>query len=151
MSGRYFEDFKRGDRFETAAATIDEGEMIEFARRYDPQSFHLDAEAAKRSIFGELVGSGFLTMAMTWRLFFATGVLGEANLGSPGFEEVRFTKPVRPGDALRVAVEVVEARPSATRPDRGVVRFQYRTYNQRGEEVMSYLCRQFLKRRTASN
>lgn len=149
MGERYFEDFKPGDRIATAGVTLTESEMIDFARRYDPQLFHVDAEAAKASIFGGLVASGFLTMAVTFRLFYATGALGNANLGSPGFEEVRFLKPVRPGDTLRAVVEVIDARPSQSKPDRGILRFRYRAYNQHGEEVMSYVCPQLVRRRPA--
>jgi acyl dehydratase len=147
MGARYFEDFTVGDRVATAGVTLTENEMIDFARRYDPQPVHIDAEAAKGSIFGGLVGSGFLTMAITFRLFYETGALGNANLGSPGFEEVRFLKPVRPGDTLRAVVEVVDARASQSKPDRGVVRFRYRAYNQHGEEVASYVCPQLVRRR----
>lgn len=147
MGERYFEDFKPGDRIETAGVTLTERQMIDFARCYDPQPFHIDAEAAKASIFGELVASGFLTMAVTFRLFYATGALGDANLGSPGFDEVRFLKPVKPGDTLRAVIEVVDGRPSRSRRDWGILRFRYRAYNQRGEEVMSYICPQLLRRR----
>ena len=149
MGERYFEDFKLGDRIETAGVTLTESQMIDFALRYDPQPFHVDVEAAKASMFGGLVGSGFLTMAITFGLFYATGALGDANLGSPGFDEVRFLKPVRPGDTLRAVVEVVEARASQSKPDRGLLRFRYRAYNQHGEEVMSYLCPQLVRRRPA--
>ena len=149
MGERYFEDFKVGDRIETAGATLAESQMIDFAQRYDPQPFHVDVEAAKASIFGGLVASGFLTMAVTFRLFYATRALGDANLGSPGFDEVRFLKPVRPGDTLRAVVEVVDARPSNSRPDRGILRFRYRAYNQHGDEVMTYLCPQLVRRRPA--
>ncbi|HYB56677.1 MAG TPA: MaoC family dehydratase [Alphaproteobacteria bacterium] len=149
MAERYYEDFAVGERMETGGATLTEGHMIDFALAYDPQPFHIDAEAAKRSMFGGLVASGLLTLAISARLFLQSGALGNANLGGPGFEEVRFLRPVRPGDTLRVVVEVSAMRPSQSKPDRGVVSLLYRTYNQRGEEVLSFICLQIFRRRSA--
>lgn len=147
MAERYFEDFAPGDRFETAGVTLTESQMIDFALRYDPQPFHLDAEAAKRSIYGELIGSGFLTMAMLFRMFLQSGALGDANLGGPGFDEVRFTKPVRPGDTLRAQVEVLEMRPSESKPDRGILRLRYSGRNQRDEPVAQFVGIHLVRRR----
>ena len=149
MVERYYEDFALGERMETQGVTVTEGQMIEFALAYDPQPFHLDAVAAKSSIFGGLVASGLLTLALSARLFLQSGALGNANLGGPGFDEVRFLKPVRPGDTLRVVVEVTAMRPSQSKRDRGLVSLHYRTYNQRGEEVLSFVCLQLFRRRPA--
>ena len=147
MAERFFEDFNVGERIETAGTTLTESHMIDFALRYDPQPFHLDAVAAKDSIYGGLIASGFLTLAISFRLFMQTRALGDANLGGPGFEEVKFLKPVRPGDTLRVVVEVVETRASQSKPDRGVLTLRYRTYNQSGEAVLSFVCPHLVKRR----
>ncbi|HLI13600.1 MAG TPA: MaoC family dehydratase [Alphaproteobacteria bacterium] len=149
MAERYFEDFKPGDRVETSGLTLTESHMIAFALSYDPQPFHIDREAAKSSIYGGLIGSGFLTMAVTFRLLLQSGMLGSANLGGIGFDEVRFLKPVRPGDTLCATVEVVDSRPSQSKADRGVLRLHYRTYNQHGEEVMNFLCPHLIRRRPA--
>lgn len=149
MPGRdyHFDDFKVGDRFESAGITFTEGEIIDFALRYDPQPFHIDVEAAKASPFGGLIASGFQTLALAFRLFYQTGVLTSANLGGPGFDDLRWLKPVRPGDTIRAAVEVVEMRPSRSKPDRGTVRLSLNAINQRGETVMTSILIAILRRR----
>jgi acyl dehydratase len=148
MPDLFFEDFKPGDRFESKTLTVTEALILEFGRFYDPQVFHIDAEAAKATIYGGLIASGLQTIALTFKLFFETGALGAASLGSPGLDEIRWRTPVRPGDTLRVVAEVVEARPSTSRPDRGIVRLRYTTYNQRDETVMTLIGNQLLRRRS---
>ena len=145
----YFEDFKPGDEFRSPGITITESEIIDFALRFDPQPFHLDVEAAKATSFGGLIASGFHTAALSFRLFWQTGAISVASLGSPGIDELRWTLPVRPGDTLRIIASVVEARPSTSKPDRGVVTMTYATLNQRGETVMTMVGKQLLKRRPA--
>ncbi len=147
MAERYYEDFAVGERMESAGATLSEAQMIDFALAYDPQPFHIDAVAARQSIFGGLVASGLHTLALSCRLFIQSGALGNANLGGPGFDEVRFLRPVRPGDTLRVVAEVEAMRPSRSKPDRGTLSLRYRTFNQRGEEVLSFVCLQIVRRR----
>lgn len=147
MSERYYEDFAVGERMETGGVTLTEGQMIDFALAYDPQPFHIDAVAARHSMFGGLVASGLFTLAISARLFLQSGALGNANLGGPGFDEVRFLKPVRPGDTLKVMVEVTAMRPSGSKPDRGVVSLLYRTFNQHGDVVLSFICLQLFRRR----
>ncbi len=149
MAERSFEDFKPGDRIETAATVLGAREMIEFARHYDPQAFHIDPLAAAASTYGGLIASGFLTMAVSFRLFWETGSLGTANLAGLGFEEVTFSEAVRPGDSLRVSVEVESARPSNSRPDRGILALRYRSFNQHGVEVLSFRCIHLVRRRAA--
>jgi acyl dehydratase len=149
MAERYFEDFRPGDAIETASRVLGEEEMLAFARRYDPQSFHVDPEAAARSLYGGLIASGFQTMAITFRLFLDTRTLGEANLAGLGFEAVKFLKGVHAGDSLRAQVTVESARPSSAKPDRGIVNLRYRAFNQRGEEVLSFLCVHLVRRRPA--
>ena len=143
----YFEDFAPGQEIHTAGVTVTEDQIIDFALRFDPQPFHLDVEAARQSIFGGLIASGFHTMALTFRLYMQTNTLAAASLGSPGIDEVRWLRPVRPGDTLSAIVEVVDARPSASKPDRGIVTVKYTTRNQRGEPVMTMVGKQLVRRR----
>ena len=145
----YFEDFTPGRQFHTTGVTVTEGQIIDFALRFDPQPFHLDVEAAKQTIFGGLIASGFHTMALTFRLYAQTNALAAASLGSPGLDEVRWLHPVRPGDTLRAVVEVLETRASTSKPDRGIVTVKYTTRNQRGEPVMTMLAKQIIGRRPA--
>src|SRR5690348_7053429 len=130
---RYFDDFEPGERFESAPLLITEALILEFARFYDPQPFHTDPIAAKSGFYGGLIASGLQTIAITFKLFFETGVMAACSLGSPGLDEVRWKLPVRPGDTLRVVTEVLERRPSTSKPDRGIVRVRYTTLNQRDE------------------
>ncbi len=147
MSSRYFEDFAAGDTFESAGITVTESDIIDFALKYDPQPFHLDTEAAARSIYGGLIASGWQVGALAFRMFLQKGVFGDASLGSPGLDELRWLKPVRPGDTIRLAAEVVEVRPSSSRSDRGYVTIDYTALNQRDEPVMSMRGVQILARR----
>jgi acyl dehydratase len=147
MPELYFEDFIPHDEFRSAARTLTEQEIIDFARRYDPQPFHLDPDAARNTVFGGLIASGPQTIALTFRLFLDTGTLAACSLGSPGLDEVRWRRPVRPGDTLRVVTRVVERRASESKPDRGIVTLAYTTLNQRGETVLTMRCMQLVKRR----
>lgn len=147
--GRYFDDFKPGDRFQSAPLPIPEALIVEFGRFYDPQVFHTDPQAAKETIYGGLIASGLQTIALTFKLFLETGTLAACSLGSPGLDEIRWKAPVRPGDTLHVVVEVLEARASTSKPDRGIVRMLYTTLNQRGEAVMTLIGNQILRRRPA--
>jgi acyl dehydratase len=144
---RYFEDFKAGDRFESASLTISEPLILEYARFYDPQVFHTDPEAAKATVYGGLIASGLQTIGIAFKLFFETGVLSACSLGSPGLDEIRWKAPVRPGDTLRVVAEIVETRPSSSKPDRGIVRILYTMLNQRGETVTTLIGNQLCRRR----
>lgn len=147
MIGRYFEDFAVGDRFETAGKTFSEGEIMDFAFRYDPQRFHIDAEAAKDTIYGGLIASGIQTLAVTLRMVMQTGVYEGTGLGSPGIDGLKWFKPVYPGDTLRGVVEVLETRTSDSKPDRGYVTVRTDTLNQKDETVMTFVCMQIIKRR----
>ena len=150
MSDRYYEDFKIGDRFVSGGMTMTEAGIIGFARQWDPQPFHIDAEFAKRWSFGGLIASGLHTMAVTLRLWLDLGILRASSLGSPGIGEVQFPRPVRPGDTLRVVTDIVELRLSSSKPDRGVARIRQVTINQRDEPVMEQETVVFLKRRPAA-
>ncbi len=147
MSDRYFEDFKVGERFVSAGMTMSEANIIEFARQWDPQPFHIDVEFAKKWQYGGLIASGLHTMAATLRLWLDIGVFKACSLGSPGLGETQFPRPVRPGDTIRVVTDIVELRASASRPDRGICRVRQVTINQRGEHVMEQETTIFLKRR----
>ena len=146
MGNQWFEEFEVGQRFVTQGVTLTEASIIDFASRYDPQRFHVDKEAAARTPFGGLVASGFQTLGLSFRKFFELGVIRESGIGAPGVEELRWTAPVRPGDTVRVEVEVIEIRPSRSKADRGIVRMRYTTRNQRGETVMILIVPQFVAR-----
>ena len=147
MTPLYFEDFTVGRRFRTPGLTLTEAAIIDFAERFDRQPFHMDVEAAKATPFGGLIASGIHTIALTFSLFLQTGVVAACSLGSPGLDEVRWLQPVRPDDTLHAEVEVVAARPSSSKPDRGIVTMSYATLNQRGETVMTMRSHQLLRRR----
>lgn len=150
MSDRkYFEELTPGLVFRSGTATLDTAAIKAFARDYDPQPFHTDEVAAKDSFFGELVASGWHTMATTMRLLVdgefrpAGGVIGG------GVDEFRWPKPVRPGDTLTVTSEVVESRPSKSRTDIGLVRVRHTTTNQAGEVVQTFIANHVVQRRPA--
>jgi len=133
----YFEDFPPGDVRESPSRAVTRDEIVAFARQYDPQPFHLDDEAATRSIYGGLLASGWHTCAIYMRLMWETFLKDTASLGSPGVDEIRWVKPVRPGDTLQVRFTVVDATPSRSKPDRGIVRSLSEVFNQHGEIVMT--------------
>ena len=147
ISGKYFDDMSVGDTFESGGITLTEGAIIDFALTHDPQPFHIDKVAAKASIFGGLIASGFQTIALTFRLFRDTGVLTGTNLGGHGMDVVRWLAPVFPGDTLHARVTVEALTPSRSKPDRGTVRFRYRTYNQDDVEVLSLTMDHVMARR----
>ncbi len=137
LKDRWFDDFAVGELFEFGAYVVSEDEIIDFARRYDPQPFHLDHEAAKASHFGGLVASGWMTSAVLMRLLCDHFIPRQSSMGSPGVDEVRWLKPLRPGDTVRARVEVTETRASQSKPDRGVIRCRHQLLNQHDEVVMS--------------
>jgi acyl dehydratase len=144
---RYLDDFAVGEKFTTGEAEISEAMILAFARDYDPQPFHLDPIAAQGSIYGSLIASGFQTLALGFRLVWDTGVYDGSSLGSPGFDELRWLKPVRAGDRLRVEAEVIGITPSRSKPDRGIIRVAYRYLDQRGEPVLTCAMMHMLRRR----
>ena len=132
----YFEDFPPGLVIETPAVTFSAGEIIEFASRYDPQVFHTDPDRARQSAFGGLIASGWHTASIAMRLICDTYLLKAASIGSPGVKDLRWLKPVRPGDAMRIRMTVEESRPSSSKPDRGAVTHRWEGFNQHGEKVL---------------
>jgi acyl dehydratase len=144
---RYFEDFQVGDSRELGSVSVSEAEIVEFAQRFDPQPFHVDAEAAKATLFGGLIASGWHTTALFMGMFVRAILLDSASLGSPGVEEIRWTAPVRPGDTLTGRSMVVDVQPSSTNPDRGTVFTTNEVRNQDGVVVMTLKARGFFARR----
>lgn len=136
---RYFEDLPVGFRFTTGEVEVDHASVVAFARAWDPQPFHLDDEAAQASHFGGLIASGWQTLLIAFNLSLGAGVWDAASMGASGMDEVRWYQPVRPGDRLHVEVEVAAAERSASRPDRGRVRFRHEVVNQTGEVVASFI------------
>jgi acyl dehydratase len=134
---RYFEDYVPGAIHEFGSVVIDEQDVLDFGKRYVPLPYHIDKEAAKNSIYGGLIASGWHTAALMMRLYTDNYLSTTANLGSPGCDEMRWDKPVFPGDELSVRVTVLEARVSQSKPDRGIIRSFVEVLNQKREMVMS--------------
>lgn len=141
---RYFEDYVDGAVYEFGSIAVTEEEIIAFGTRFDPQSFHTDPKAARSTIYGGLIASGWHTAAMTMRLFVEHYLSKVASLGSPGVDELRWTKPVRPGDRLSIRVSVTETKRSCSKPDRGIVHSHVEVLNQKSHGVMSMKAVNFL-------
>ena len=134
---KYWEDFQIGERAELGRHTFTEEEIVEFGRRYDPQPFHIDVESAKQSAFGGLIASGWQTCAIGMRLMVEGYIRQTVSLGSPGIENIRWLKPVRPGDTIAYSRIVLESRASTTRKGVGLVKHRWEALNQRGELVLT--------------
>ncbi len=133
---RYLDDFRVGQKFVGAdRVRVEVAEIHAFARQFDPQPFHLDEAAAKASIFRGLAASGWHTAAMTMKLLVASDLKPAGGIVGAGFDEFRWPLPVRPGDELRIEIEVLDVRPSKSRPDLGVIKVRTTTLNQNGEAV----------------
>jgi len=146
---RYFEDFKPGDVIELGSRTISKERILAFAREFDPQPFHTDEEAAKRSIYGGLLASGWHTGSLLMRILYDGLLKDTASLGSPGIDELRWLKPVRPGDTLAARMTILESIPSRSKPDRGLIRSLMEMRNQHGEVVLTIRGLSLLGRRPA--
>lgn len=138
---RTFEDLEIGHEFELGSYTVTEEEILEFGRRYDPQPFHTDPEAAGDSVFGGLIASGWLTAAIFMRLYYETVLADADGRGSPGVEDLRWRAPVRPGDTLSGTIRVEDKAPSATTPGRGTVVLASELRNQDGTTVLTLRAR----------
>jgi acyl dehydratase len=145
----YLEDLAVGQTFGSGTVTVDRDRVKTFAAEFDPQPFHLDERAADASVFGGLVASGWHTAAMSMRLLVEGELQIAGGLVGAGIEELRWPRPVRPGDTLRVESEVLEVRPSNSRPDRGIVRIRSTTLNQHGQPVMVHVGNLIVPRRPA--
>jgi acyl dehydratase len=135
---KYLEDFREGEIWESGSIVLGEDDIIAFARDYDPQPMHTDADAAASGPFGGLIASGLQVAALSMKLFVEAGGHGGAPIVGIGIDELRWKQAVRPGDTLRTVREVVEVRRSASKPDRGMIRTRVTVLNQREETVMSY-------------
>src|SRR5277367_3596432 len=135
-SVRYLEDFAVGQTFGSGRLRIDRERALAFAAEFDPQPFHLDEAAARRSIFGGLTVSGWYTAAVTMRLLVETELKPAGGIVGAGLDELRWLRPVRPGDELNVECEVLEVRPSKSRPDLGLIKVRLTTLNQNREAVL---------------
>lgn len=134
---KYWEDFQIGERAELGRHTFTAAEIVEFGRRYDPQPFHVDVENAKQSAFGGLIASGWQTCAIGMRLMVEGYISQTVSLGSPGIDNIRWLKPVRPGDTINYSRIVLESRASTTRKGVGLVKHRWEAVNQRGELVLT--------------
>jgi acyl dehydratase len=143
----HFEDLAVGQRFRLGEVTVRREDILRFAREFDPQPFHLDDDAAARTPFGGIVASGWHTASLAMRLMVDGLVRDVASLGSPGVDELRWLVPVRPDDTVRLEVEVVAAKASASRPDRGLVTLRLELFNQRDERVMTMQSPGMVRRR----
>ena len=135
---QYFEDIVVGEARETGSHTFTEAAIIAFARQFDPQPFHIDPEAAKHSSFGGLVASGWHTASTVMRLIVDAAIEIKAGLGSPGFDDLLWLRPVRPGDTIHARMTCLEKTPSRSRPGIGSGRFKVEAFNQKDEPVMSF-------------
>ncbi len=142
----YFEDYSVGAKFKSAGVTFTESGIIEFALKYDPQPFHIDVAAASKSQYKGLIASGFQTLSLVFRMYIQEGMLKQG-MGSPGMDELRWLLPVRPGDTLHMESEVLSARESGSRNDRGYVEIFCSMINQRGETAMTARLTQIIRRR----
>jgi acyl dehydratase len=144
---RYWDDYEVGQKFDLGSTSFTADEIVDFARHYDPQSFHVDADAARQSMFGGLIASGWHVTAKLMRLFVDNYVDQRTALGSPGVDEVRWLKPVRPGDTLTAWVECAGKVPSRSRPEMGIIHEQWQATNQKGELVMTLKGTNMVRRR----
>ena len=141
----YFEDFNVGLTFTTDETLISKNEIIDFASKYDPQTFHLDEELAKDGPFGQLTSSGFMTLGKSFTQIFNTEVFNGTSMGAWGLDELRWTKPVYPNDTLKTKVEVLETKKSKKNPTKGTVRLKQTVTNQNNEIVMTWISNSMLK------
>lgn len=135
-TNRFFEDYKMGGTYVCGSFTVTEPEIIAFATQYDPQMMHTNRELAAKGPFGEVIASGWHTVGLTMRLL-VENFLPHDGLAAPGIDELRWPRPVRPGDTLTLHATVEQVRPSRTKPDRGLVHTLLEVFNQKGELVMS--------------
>ena len=146
---KYFEDVVPGTVDEFGSIAVTKEEIVDFARKFDPQPFHLDEEAARASLFGGLAASGWHTASMMMRMLVDHMLWPESSLGSPGCDELRWLRPVRPGDRLSLRMTILETTPSRSKPDRGVVRSLVEVLNQDREVAMSVKTLVMFRRRPA--
>src|SRR6516165_10789858 len=149
MKELYLEDLAVGQVFRSGQIRVGEEQIKTFAKEFDPQPYHLDAEAARKSVFGELVASGWHTAALTMRLLVESEFRPAGGILGVGFDELSWPRPVRPGDELHVRVDVLEILPSKSRPDRGLIRARNTTLNHSEEAVQIFTAKLIVPRRPA--
>ncbi|HZO43076.1 MAG TPA: MaoC family dehydratase [Methylomirabilota bacterium] len=147
---RYLEDYAVGQKFRSGRLRIDEERIKQFAAEFDPQPFHLDAEAARHTIFGGLAASGWHTAAVTMRLLVESDLKPAGGIVGAGADEFRWPRPVRPGDELRIESEVIDVRPSRSRPDQGLIKVRTTTLNQNDEAVQIVVANLVVPRRRSA-
>jgi acyl dehydratase len=147
VSDRWFEDYLPGSSYEFGAVSVTEAEIVAFARAYDPQPIHTDPVFAATGPFKGLIASGVQTMAVVMRMYVDHYISQVASLASPGLDEVRWPRPTRPGDVLRLRVDVDQARPSRSKPDRGLVHTKVQGLNQDDDVILSFTAMNFFARR----
>ena len=147
LTDRYFEDYQAGAVYEYGYASVTEPEIIEFARRFDPQPMHVDPEYAVTGPFGGIIASGWHTAGIFMRLYADHYLSRVASLASPGIDEIRWPAPVRPGDKLWIRTTILEARPSRSKPDRGLVHTRGEMFAGDDRQVLSLVALNFLKAR----
>jgi acyl dehydratase len=147
LNGRYLEDFAVGQTFGSGRLRIDKEQIFAFAAEFDPQPFHLDEASARHSIFGGLAASGWHTAAVTMRLLLDSELKPAGGIIGAGLDECRWPRPVRPGDELRIECEVIEVRPSKSRPEQGLIKLRTTTLNQDGEAVLVHVVNLVVLRR----
>lgn len=131
-----FAEFFAGQVIEAGPHRVTEEEVLGFARQWDPQWFHTDPDAAADGLFGGLIASGWHTCAIAMRLVVQAALNGSESLASPGIDQIRWARPVRPGDALRLRAEVIEARRSESKPRLGILRWRWQLFNQHEAQVL---------------
>jgi acyl dehydratase len=146
----YFDDFVVGQEIELGERTVNEDEIIAFATQFDPQPFHIDKEAAAKSIYGGVIASGWHTCAMMMRIVLDGMGCEEASMGSPGLDGVRWLLPVRAGDTIKVRYLTREVKASTSKPDRGIVKSTWVATNQKGEDVCTIDGMAMFRRRPAA-
>jgi acyl dehydratase len=150
MTERYLEDFAVGQVFKSARTRVDKEQIVAYAKQFDPQPFHLDEEAARKTPFQGLAASGWHTAGMTMRMMLDGEFKPVGGILGVGFDELSWPRPVRPGDELHAKSEILEVRPSKSRPDRGMIRVRTTTYNQKDELVMAFTGNLLVPRRPAT-
>lgn len=147
MSDLHFDDFEAGQIYPLGSCSVSEEEIVAFAERYDPQPFHIDPAAAEGTIYGGVIASGWQTACLFMRLFVDGLLSRSAGMGSPGLDELRWLRPVRPDDRLDARVEVLETRPSRSKPDRGLVRLRCVVTEASGEDVLIFVANVLFQKR----
>src|ERR1700719_3761147 len=150
MAERYLDDFAVGQTFGSGRMRTDEDRIKSFAAEFDPQPFHLDPEAARKSLFGGLAASGWHTAALTMRLLVESEIKPAGGIVGVGFDELRWPRPVRPGDELRLESEVLDVRPSKSGPQQGLIKVRMTALNQNGEVVQVLVANLIVPRRSSN-